>query len=108
MSTTPTTPATYRKADGPCRCGAVPKHGDRVAIAGRKVVACTACNIDCLARTLASCTSLADLLGPVDPRGYFPTIYPDSADHVRLADAYDAAQAARGDSRRAYRGRKAA
>lgn len=41
---------------------------------------------------------------------YRPSLYPDSPELVRLADLYDAAQEARGDPRRAFRGsqRKAA
>ena len=35
---------------------------------------------------------------------YRPTIYPRDERHVALANAYDAAQLARGDARRAYRG----
>lgn len=35
---------------------------------------------------------------------YRPTIYPETADHNILADAYDQAQEERGDTRRAFRG----
>jgi hypothetical protein len=46
----------------------------------------------------ATFTALLDAAG-----NYRPTVHLKSAGHVELADAYDAAQAARGDSRRAFR-----
>jgi len=62
-------------------------------------------SLDMLARALTAFPDFASLV--FDPGGvstYRPSIYPDSPAHVRLADAYDRVQAARGDSRRAYRG----
>lgn len=58
--------------------------------------------LDEITRKLSSFVTFEELLGAAG--GYRPTIHPDSPDKVRLADAYDAAQAERGDPRRAFRG----
>ncbi len=56
-----------------------------------------------LTRSLTAFGSFEELLTTPD---YFPTLLSRTgAKAVALADAYDAAQAARGDARRAYRGR---
>lgn len=97
----PTQPATHRRKDGPCRCGATPRRGEPVTLDGTVVVACVACSLDCLTRRLTACASFEDLLGPVGG-SYVPSLYPDSPNAIRLREAYDAAQAERGDSRRCY------
>lgn len=61
---------------------------------------------DRLTRSLTAFDSFAELLNAAG--NYRPTIFERDADHRRLADLYDAAQAERGDSRRAYRGLAAA
>ena len=60
-----------------------------------------ATNLDSLTRELSAFRTFQDLL---DAPNYRPTILQRTLKHVRLADAYDRAQAARGDARRAYRG----
>lgn len=58
-------------------------------------------DIDLIVATYTAFTSLEELLNAKG--GYFPSF--DVSKHLikRMADAYDAAQAARGDSRRAFR-----
>jgi len=65
--------------------------------------------IDALARRWVVCDGLQDLL--LAEGGYRPSLYPDKGatpaevkELRTLADAYDAAQEARGDARRAHRG----
>ena len=70
---------------------------------------------DYLTRRWTGFHSFVDLLNSVDDPVYFPTLIPprgrsksaqeEAAEFAELADLYDAAQAARGDARRAYRGR---
>ena len=73
--------------------------------------------LDALTRKLTSFTSFSALLAGGELRGepresnYFPSLYPqpyssdaERHDYRTLADSYDAAQAARGDARRCYRG----
>lgn len=58
-------------------------------------------NPDALTRAVTSFGTFAEL---VDEPGYFPTLAGEDYEEQTLADAYDAAQVARGDARRAYRG----
>jgi hypothetical protein len=58
-------------------------------------------NLDTLTANNSVFATFAELLDAKG--GYRPTIHLDSADKRALADAYDAEQAARGDTRRAYR-----
>ena len=59
-------------------------------------------DLDYLTVKLSAMRSFADLLD-THP-SYRPTIRPETPEHVRLADAYDAAMIERGDPRRVYRG----
>ena len=63
-------------------------------------------SIDRLTADLTAFNTFAELLN-TDAR-YRPTILPRDERHVVLADAYDVAQRARGDERRAYRGAEVA
>ena len=73
--------------------------------------------LDWLTARFTAFTTFAGLLaggeagGYPAPSSYFPSIYPqpyctpaERRGYKALADAYDAAQAARGDARRCYRG----
>lgn len=58
-------------------------------------------NPDALTRRVTSFRSFDEL---VDAADYVPTLAGEDAQELELADLYDAAQARRGDTRRAYRG----
>lgn len=58
--------------------------------------------LDALTRELTAFDSFEAMLNAAG--NYRPSIYPRDYKHVELAEAYDVAQAARGDERRAYRG----
>lgn len=56
---------------------------------------------DTLTRRVTSFASFGEL---VNAPGYVPTLAGEDLDELELANLYDAAQMARGDARRAYRG----
>ena len=70
---------------------------------------------DYLTRRWTGIHTFVELLNPVDDPAYIPSLIPprgrskaaqeEASEFAELADLYDAAQAARGDTRRAYRGR---
>ena len=60
----------------------------------------TLASLDTITRSMSAFGSFAEL---TNAPGYFPTIRVNTFNGARLADAYDKAQADRGDARRAYR-----
>ena len=59
---------------------------------------------DQLTKMHTAAQSFTELLDLGKERGYRPTLLGKKGTEKDLADRYDAAQAARGDERRAYRG----
>lgn len=73
--------------------------GIRDGISGRAIG--SSADLDTLTQLYSAFESFQELLDA--PGDYRPTVYMDHPQKVRLANAYDQAQSARGDARRAHR-----